>query len=66
MKFWTDPRTIKLPELKYEFARGKCNRCGKWVALIHKTKQFPHGSRLHSHKWSGRTCLGIPTFMVKS
>lgn len=60
---YVDPRQIK--KNSRGVLRAKCNRCGKWVTLVHKTKAHPYGSRLHDHKMSGYNCYGIPTFIAE-
>lgn len=61
---YEDPRQVKITN-KGKTVRGKCNQCGKWVALTHKTKEHPHGTRLHKHLNDySSNCYGIPTFMT--
>ena len=58
-----DPRKIKLPKKPGEHPKAKCDRCGRWIALVHKTKSRPYGSRLARHKGSfeDRDCWGTAT-----
>lgn len=58
-----DPRKIHIVNPAIHSARGKCTRCDKWIMLVHKTKAFPYGSKLHNHMRNGAKCWGIPTYI---
>lgn len=60
MTVYADPRKIKISGPN---AHGKCNRCDRWISLVHKTKAFPYGSKLRNHKLNGAKCWGIPTYV---